>query len=382
MSDSEEEELDESQFTCANPDVVTKYKIAADCTNKALEVVLEACKPGAKVVDLCVLGDKTITDEVARYYNKKDKDGNKVEKGIAFPTCISVNACVCHNSPPADDDAVLEEGQSVKIDLGSHIDGYIATLAHTVVLQGDMNAPVTGAQADVMKAVQVAGEAAIRKLRPGLKNTDVGVAIEKVAEEFGVSVCEGVLTHNMKRFVIDGNKVVLNKSSPELRADEEDVELNEVYALDIVFSSGEGKPKLLNEKETMVYKRAIENKYNLKMQASRAVYSEISKKYPTMPFPARALDEKRANLGLVECLNHGLLHAYPVLYEKQGEAVAHFKATVLVMQNGNDRITKWEPSNPLESEKELQDEELKELIAQPLKSKKKKNKKKGGDADA
>ena len=60
-----------------------------------------------------------------------------------------------------------------------------------------------------------------------------------------------------------------------------------------------------------------------------------------------------------------------MLYEKPGDCVAHFKATVLVMQNGNDRVTTW-AHQPLQSDLELTDEDLKALIAQPLKSKKKK----------
>lgn len=32
----------------------------------------------------------------------------------------------------------------------------------------------------------------------------------------------------------------------------------------------------------------------------------------------RALEEKRARLGLVECVNHELLQPYPVLHEKPG----------------------------------------------------------------
>jgi len=328
--------------------------------------------PGAKVVDLCALGDKTIEAEAGKFYNKKDKDGAKVEKGIAFPTCVSVNHQVCHNSPGVEDATVLEEGQSVKLDLGAHVDGFVATVAHTVVLMGDMNAPVTGVQADVMAAAVTAGEAAIRKLRPGCNAADVGKAIERVAEDFGVNVVEGVLTHSMKRFVIDGNKVILNKPSPELKAGDETIEVNEVYALDIVLSSGEGKPKIHDERETSVYKRAIEKSYKLKMQASRAVFSEITKKFPTMPFTMRAMGDIRgARLGLVECMKHELLHEYPVLYEKAGDCVAHFKATVLVMQNGNDRITTW-TCQPLQSVLELTDEDLKALIATPLKTKKKK----------
>lgn len=60
--------------------------------------------------------------------------GRVIEKGVAFPTCVSVNECVCHNSPlisEAQED--IKEGDIVKVDLGVHIDGYIAVVAHTVV---------------------------------------------------------------------------------------------------------------------------------------------------------------------------------------------------------------------------------------------------------
>lgn len=52
-----------------------------------------------------------------------------------MPTCVSVNNCVCHFSPLlSEPPVVLKVGQVVKIDLGAHIDGYIASAAHTVVV--------------------------------------------------------------------------------------------------------------------------------------------------------------------------------------------------------------------------------------------------------
>ena len=39
----------------------------------------------------------------------------KIERGIAFPTCVSVNNTVCHFSPLATDEAVLEENDMVKM---------------------------------------------------------------------------------------------------------------------------------------------------------------------------------------------------------------------------------------------------------------------------
>lgn len=105
--------------------------------------------------------------------------------------------------------------------------------------------------------------------------------------------------------------------------------------------TGEGKAKVLNEKETAVFKRALNVEYSLKLKASRAILSDIDKRYPCMPFPLRKLlaSSTSSKFGLVECLQHGLLHAYPVLWEKEGELVAHIKGTVLLMPNGSDRVT-------------------------------------------
>ena len=42
-------------------------------------------------------------------------------------------------------------------------------------------------------------------------------------------------------------------------------------------------------------------------------------------------------MGLVECVQHGLLVPFPVLHAKSGELVAQIKSTVLLMPNGSDR---------------------------------------------
>ena len=53
-------------------------------------------------------------------------------------------------------------------DMGCHIDGFIALVAHTHVLQ---DGPVTGRKADVIAAANTAAEVALRLVRPGKKVT-------------------------------------------------------------------------------------------------------------------------------------------------------------------------------------------------------------------
>lgn len=87
--------------------------------------------------------------------------------GIAFPCCISVNNCICHFSPlNSEPDYILQDGDMAKIDIGAHIDGFIAVVAHTVVVS-ETKSKITGRKADVMVAAHLAAEAALRLVRPG-----------------------------------------------------------------------------------------------------------------------------------------------------------------------------------------------------------------------
>lgn len=122
--------MHEEEQTCRIEAVVTKYKAAGEIVNRTLDTLIKKCVAGASVIDLCELGDKLLTDQTSLIYKNKD-----IRKGIAFPTCVCVNNCICHFSPLKSEPAVeLKEGDVVKLDLGAHIDGFIAVAAHTLVI--------------------------------------------------------------------------------------------------------------------------------------------------------------------------------------------------------------------------------------------------------
>ncbi len=73
---------------------------------------MKQCVAGASVRELCSLGDKLLLEETVKVF-KKEKE---LKKGIAFPTCLSVNNCICHFSPlESDTDVVLKDGDLVKM---------------------------------------------------------------------------------------------------------------------------------------------------------------------------------------------------------------------------------------------------------------------------
>lgn len=130
-SASDNEEQKTVGTTIAEDLVVTKYKMAAEITNRVLKEVVEKCVPNASAVEVCQFGDNRILEET----NKVFKNKKNLKKGISFPTCISANSCICHFSPlKSDPDYTIKDGDLLKIDLGCHIDGFIAVAAHTFVV--------------------------------------------------------------------------------------------------------------------------------------------------------------------------------------------------------------------------------------------------------
>merc|ERR1712003_609745 len=155
--------------------------------------------------------------------------------------------------------------------------------------------------------------------------------------------------------------------------EEFEFEMNEVYCLDVVMSTGEGKPKEAELKCT-VYKRAVEKTYNLKTQKARQFISEVNRRFPALPFTLRAIeDEQVARVGVSEARRHELLEEYPVLHEKLGEVVAQFKFTVLLLPGGTKKITGLPLGNlekQVKSSCTVQDEEMKKVLASSANPKK------------
>jgi curved DNA binding protein len=361
----QQQQQQQQDETLANPTVAQKYKYAADIVNETLVYLIKQIAVGKKAVELCDLGDKFIMDSVSGVFKKI----KKMPKGIAFPTCVNVNEIVCHYSPLAGDELVLQQGDTVRLDVGVHIDGFIAVGATTVVLQEGV---IEGERAHVFAAAQTAIEVAKRLIKPGHTNTEVSRAINQVTADFGVNMCEGVLSHEMKRFIIDGNNVILSKPTPDHTVDEFKFEENQVFALDIVVSSGEGKLSERTYKPT-IYKRNPSVTYNLKNPTSKQFLKEVQSRFETLPFTMRALDRKVGGMGVIECYRHKLVDAYPVLCEKKGAFVVQLKTTLLLTASATQQVVNPQIQN-YKSDKSLQNPELKNLLHTSMKVKKKSKK--------
>ncbi|ONK75700.1 uncharacterized protein A4U43_C03F19620 [Asparagus officinalis] len=102
---------------------------------------------------------------VSMYKNVK----KKIERGIAFLTCISVNNIACHYSPLTSDETVLEENDVVKMVIGVSYRWFYCGCCTHVLQEG----PVTERAVDVITAANTTVEVSLRVVRPGKKMREI-----------------------------------------------------------------------------------------------------------------------------------------------------------------------------------------------------------------
>lgn len=372
IEEVEEEENEIGEDFAKDPRAYALWLDAGKVADAALQHVLSLIKPDANVYKVSLSGDDFIRAELNKVYNKK-----KYIKGIAFPTTISVNEVVGHFSPTAEDpssEKTFAKGDVAKVDLGVHIHGFSAVVAHTIVVGEEK---VSGKKADVILAAYNSLQAALRLMNVKTNNNDdVTNVIKTVTGSYGVNPVEGVLSHKLRRDIIDGYETIINKTTVDQKVDIRDFEHGDVFGLDVIVSTGEGKPKESGFKTT-IYKRALETTYKLKIDNSRKLLSVVEHNFFNFPFSLNAFDKEEnikttkqidnlknvAKIGLNECVAHELFYPYPVLVEKEGDIVAQFKWTIAIRNEGPFVIAGGLlDTSKFSSELSIGDEKVKKLL--------------------
>jgi methionine aminopeptidase len=78
--------------------------------------------------------------------------------------------------------------------------------------------------------------------RINLQTYAVTDAVQKVCEAYKCKPVEGMLSHQLKQFKIDGEKTIIQNPSDSQKKEHEKYEFatHEVYAMDVLVSTGEG----------------------------------------------------------------------------------------------------------------------------------------------
>jgi methionyl aminopeptidase len=282
-------------------DVLESYRKAGEI----LAAVLAEARPKVRVgVPLL---------EVAEFV-----EGAIISRGAqpAFPCNISLDRMAAHYTPSPGDESCFGENM-IKLDVGVHVDGYIADAAITIDLSG---------HDELVEASRSALEAALELVGPGVSTAAIGEAIERTIVGYGYKPVFNLTGHGLSRFVAHDEPAVPNKRM------EKGVILKEgdVIAIEPFATNGSGRisEAPINEIYGLSAARPV------RPPQARNLMKEIIERYKTLPFARRWLKGNRAESSLMQLLRAGVLHRYPVLWEVEGALVSQAEHTAVITSEG------------------------------------------------
>ncbi|MGD0804510.1 MAG: type II methionyl aminopeptidase [Candidatus Bathyarchaeia archaeon] len=288
----------------AQEEYIRAGKIAA----KVREQIRSEVKPGVKVIDIC---------------ERVESLTKQLGGGIAFPCNVDINQVAAHYVSPVGDQTTIQQGQMVKVDIGVHIDGYIADTAVTICLDP--------AFTQMVKAAEEALSVAIKTVRAGARASDIGATIEHTIKNRGFRPIRNLTGHKLSRYIVHAGRSIPNVAGYELHRLEED----EIYAIEPFTVLNNAVGEVRDGPPSNIYR--FERKKNLD-GIPKQMLVFIQQEYRTLPFASRWVLERfpgqDGKLAFNDLLSSRCIMSYPQLLEKSGGLVAQAEHTVIVQKAG------------------------------------------------
>ena len=232
---------------------------------------------------------------------------------------MAVNDTAAHFCPTEEDKSVSEEGQVIKVDMGVHINGYLADNAMTVIV-GSSNE-----HKDMVKAAQNALKSAIKLVRPGTPLWQLGEAQFSEAEALGFTTVKNLSGHNIERYKVHSGITIPsfnNKDKTELKEGWQ-------IAIEPFVTNGQG---LIKEKGPATI-FMIDKERGVRSPHAKKIL-EYVKSQQGLPFTTRWLTRQFSKgptaLGMRELQQLGIVRSYPPLVEVSGGMVTQFEHSMIV----------------------------------------------------
>jgi len=284
-------------------DVLDAYKkagsIAATCLREGAKLIV----PGASMRD--------VLDRIEARI--KELGGSP-----AFPAQIALNSIAAHYCPTDRDDVIFKEGDIAKLDIGVHVNGFVADTATTVNL---------GAHDDLLRASKEALRSALALIRPGVTLGEIGRTIQETIRSFDLRPIHNLSGHGLDRYEIHTAPNIPNVDTKDSTTLEEGM----VIAIEPFATTGAGSIFESNNPTifSLIAHRGVRSPF------TRDVLKTIQS-YHGLPFTTRWLTRKhgegKVSFALRELSNLGMLVKHPPLPDKDGGLVSQHEHSVIVAE--------------------------------------------------
>jgi len=236
----------------------------------------------------------------------------------AFPINLSINEIAAHSTPSWNDSQTASG--LLKVDIGVHIDGYIADTAFSIDLENSEE------NKKLIEAAEFALHEAVKKISLSTPIKEIGSTIEKSIKSFNFQPISNLSGHSIELFNLHAGTTIPNYDNYQLRLLEKGI-----YAIEPFSTNGLGSVK--DSKLSGIYH--LEKPGNVRDPFAREVLVFIKEEFKTLPFCSRWIYKKfgsRGLLALKRIEESGSLHHYPQLIETGKGKVAQAEHTIILTE--------------------------------------------------
>lgn len=292
---------------------IAKFREAGRIASRARDLGAKMIRPGATIREVT----EAVEAEIRRLGGQP-----------AFPAQSSRNHIAAHYCASPDDDTRYEEGDVVKLDIGAHVDGFVADTALTIDLSAN------GANKKLVEAAKAALEAAIGMAAPGVFVSEIGRVVHETIASFGLRPIVNLTGHGVGRYIVHCAPQIPNTadgSSERLRA-------GMFVAIEPFATDGRG---LIQEKGRPEVFRLMRRPSKIKgidpavLEAIEALHGLPFARRDLRQFSKESVEE--TFMGLTRA---GVFTRYPPLVETPESKVAQWEHTLYIGPDGTEVITK------------------------------------------
>ncbi len=285
-----------------HPSQIKAGKIAARVLQEACEMV----RPKTKVISICAHVEKRILDLGGR---------------PAFPCNVSINETAAHYTSPKDDPTRIPDFGLVKIDVGVHVDGYIADTARTVDIDGTLEGMVSATDDALAEAIKL--------IRPGVTLGEIGSRIHHVIKEYGLRPVKELTGHSIERYKLHAGKRIPNVKTRDTTT----LHSGETVAIEPFATAGS---HIMDSKSVYIFANTVRD---VALDGiTEKLRQHLRKRYGPFPFASRWIGTSHKSVNvpveLKKLLKAKAILAFPVLVEKKGRPVSQSEHTIFVSDDG------------------------------------------------
>jgi len=295
--------MENKKIQTLDKESLEKLKQAGDIAKQVKQYIKPLIKPNTSLL------------EIAEKIELKIKElGGKP----AFPTNLSINEIAAHDTPAHNDDRIAQG--LLKVDIGVHIDGYIADTAFSIDLENSKE------NQNLIKAAEVGLKKGIDIISLKKPINEIGAEIEKAIKACDFEPVRNLSGHEIEQYELHAGLTIPNFDNTQTTQIKEGTFAIEPFTTNGFGAVRDGKP-------SGIY--SIQGEGNVRDNFARQVLQFIEEEYQTLPFCSRWLVKRfgtKALLALNQIERAGILHHYKQLIEKNNAKVAQAEHTIIITE--------------------------------------------------